>query len=72
MLNVLYGIMQAALLFYKKFMRNLKTIEFAGYVRAIAGDAEEPFNFRAGLRIQSLVEHIQRSSRERNWIETPE
>ena len=46
---------------------DLKTIEVAGFVRAIAGDAPEPFNFRAGLRIQMLVETIQRSSRERRW-----
>ncbi len=47
---------------------DLKTIEVAGFVRAIAGEGPEPFNFRAGLRIQSLVETIQRSSRERRWI----
>ncbi len=47
---------------------DLKTIEVAGFVRAIAGDIPEPFGFRAGLRIQSLVETIQRSSRERCWV----
>lgn len=47
---------------------DLKAIEVAGYVAAIAGEAPEPFNFRAGLRIQTLVETIQRSSRERNWL----
>ncbi len=47
---------------------DLKTIEVAGFVRAIAGEGPEPFNFRAGLRIQSLVEIIQKSSRERCWI----
>ncbi len=47
---------------------DLKTIEVAGFVRAVAGQAEEPFGFRAGLRIQTLVETIQRSSREGRWI----
>ena len=47
---------------------DLKTIEVAGFVRAIAGEIAEPFGFRAGLRIQSLVETIQRSSREGRWI----
>lgn len=46
---------------------DLKAIEVAGYVAAIAGDSPEPFNFRAGHRIQSLVEAIQTSSRERRW-----
>lgn len=46
---------------------DLKAIEVAGYVAAIAGDAPEPFNFRAGLRIQTLVETIQKSSAERAW-----
>lgn len=46
---------------------DLKTIEVAGFVRAIAEGAPEPFNFRAGLRIQSLVETIQKSSREQRW-----
>jgi predicted dehydrogenase len=47
---------------------DLKTIEVAGFVRAIEGGSAEPFGFRAGLRIQSLVETIQRSSREPCWI----
>ncbi len=46
---------------------DLKTIEVAGYLSAIAGVSDEPFNFRAGLRIQSLVEEIQASSREQKW-----
>ena len=46
---------------------DLKAIEVAGYVAAIAGEAPEPFNFRAGLRIQTLVETIQKSSAERAW-----
>ena len=46
---------------------DLKTIEVAGYLSAIAEASAEPFNFRAGLRIQSLVETIQASSREQKW-----
>ncbi len=48
---------------------DLKAIEVAGYVQAISGKAPEPFNFRKGLRIQTLVETIQTSSREGRWIE---
>jgi predicted dehydrogenase len=47
---------------------DLKTIEVAGYVDAIAGKRPEPFNFRAGLRIQTLVETIQASSRSQSWM----
>jgi predicted dehydrogenase len=47
---------------------DLKAIEVAGYVQAIAGKGPEPFNFRAGLRIQTLVETIQTSSREGRWL----
>ena len=47
---------------------DLKAIEVAGYVNAIAGTASEPFNFRKGLRIQSLVEAIQTSSSEGRWL----
>jgi len=46
---------------------DLKAIEVAGYVAAIAGKAPEPFNFRSGLRIQSLVEAIRTSSLEQRW-----
>ena len=48
---------------------DLKAIEVAGYVSAIAGKADEPFNFRKGLRIQTLVETIQTSAREARWID---
>lgn len=48
---------------------DLKAIEVAGYINAIAGTAPEPFNFRKGLRIQSLVETIQTSSREGRWLD---
>jgi predicted dehydrogenase len=50
---------------------DLKAIEVAGYLEAIAGRRPEPFNFRAGLRIQTLVETIQASSREGVWKEVP-
>jgi predicted dehydrogenase len=46
---------------------DLKAIEVAGYIAAIAGEAPEPFNFRKGLRIQTLVETIQHSSTQRQW-----
>ena len=48
---------------------DLKAIEVAGYLDAIAGRCGEPFNFRAGLRIQSLVETIHESSRGGAWRE---
>ncbi len=46
---------------------DLKAIEVAGYLDAIAGRAPEPFNFRAGLRIQTLVETILASSASGAW-----
>jgi predicted dehydrogenase len=48
---------------------DLKVIEVAGYINAIADKAPEPFNFRKGLRIQTLVEMIQTSAREERWID---
>jgi predicted dehydrogenase len=48
---------------------DLKAIEVAGYLEAIAGLRPEPFNFRAGLRIQTLVETIQQSSRAGVWLD---
>ncbi len=48
---------------------DLKAIEVAGYVNAIASKAPEPFNFRKGLRIQTLVETIQNSAREEKWMD---
>ncbi|PIE16276.1 MAG: 1-carboxy-3-chloro-3,4-dihydroxycyclo hexa-1,5-diene dehydrogenase [Rhodobacterales bacterium] len=48
---------------------DLKAIEIAGYVRAVAGQGPEPFSFRKGLRIQYLVENIQRSSVSASWID---
>ena len=46
---------------------DLKTIEVASYLSAISGSSPETFNFRSGLRIQSLVEEIQASAREKAW-----
>lgn len=46
---------------------DLKAIEVAGFVQAIAGIGPENFNFRKGLRIQTLVETIQASSRDQSW-----
>ena len=48
---------------------DLKAIEVAGFLGAIAGRRPEPFNFRAGLRIQTLVEAIRESSRAGAWRE---
>lgn len=50
---------------------DLKAIEVAGFLGALAGRRLEPFNFRAGLRIQTLVETIQASSREGAWKAIP-
>jgi predicted dehydrogenase len=46
---------------------DLKAIEINGYAEAIAGNRPEPFNFRAGYRIQKLVEAIHVSNREGHW-----
>lgn len=48
---------------------DLKAIEAAGFLDAVAGRRPEPFNFRAGLRIQMLVETIHASSRAGAWKE---
>lgn len=50
---------------------DLKAIEVAGFAKAIAGLHPEPFNFRAGLRMQTLVETIQTSSRQQKWLAVP-
>jgi len=47
----------------------LKAIEVAGFLDAVAGRRPEPFNFRSGLRIQTLVETIHASSCEGAWKE---
>lgn len=50
---------------------DLKAIEAAGYLDAIAGRRPEPFNFCAGLRVQTLVETIHASSRAGTWKNVP-
>ena len=49
---------------------DLKAIEIKGFADAIAGVSAEPFNFRAGYRIQKLVEAIQNSSKHNSWVAT--
>jgi predicted dehydrogenase len=49
---------------------DMKAIEVAGYMEAIAGTRAEPFNFRKGARIMTLVEAIATSSKDRAWVET--
>lgn len=51
---------------------DLKAIEAAGFIHAIAGFAPEPFGFRGGLRIQTLVEAIRTSARECVWTRVPD
>lgn len=48
---------------------DLKTIEVAGFIGSVTGTAEEPFNFRAGTRIQRLVERTQHSAQHQCWVE---
>ena len=50
---------------------DLKAIEVAGYLEALADRRPEPFGFRAGLRIQTLVETIHASSRAGAWRDVP-
>ena len=47
---------------------DLKAIEIAGFVNAIAGVEAEPFGFRAGSRVQSLVDLVHESSRTQRWL----
>lgn len=47
---------------------DLKAIEVAGFVAAIAGGTE-PFNFRKGARVQRLVETIHASSAAGRWMD---
>jgi predicted dehydrogenase len=50
---------------------DLKVIEIARFLTAIAGKRPEPFNFRAGQRVQCLVEAIHDSSRRKAWVSIP-
>ena len=47
---------------------DLKTVEIARFASALAGETGEPFGFRAGARIQHLVEAIKRSSDAGEWV----
>lgn len=51
---------------------DLKAIEIAGFLRTIAEEIPEPFSFRAGLRIQTLVETIQKASSGKTWLGVPD
>ena len=48
---------------------DLKAIEIAEFVRAIDGQNPEYFSFRKGLRIQLLVESIQKSAKIAKWVD---
>ena len=48
---------------------DLKAIEIAEFVRAIDGQNPESFSFRKGLRIQLLVESIQKSAKIAKWVD---
>ena len=50
---------------------DLKAIEVARFLDAVAGKRTEPFNFRAGARIQAVVETIQRSAQEERRMRIP-
>lgn len=50
---------------------DLKAIEVAGFVHAIAGNHGEPFGFRSGQRIQQLVEAVQFSARDGRFVHIP-
>jgi predicted dehydrogenase len=47
----------------------IKAIEIAFFLEALAGRAPEPFPFSAGARIQALVEAILRSAAEGEWLD---
>ncbi|WMS42007.1 Gfo/Idh/MocA family oxidoreductase [Acuticoccus sp. MNP-M23] len=49
----------------------LKAIEVAGYLDAIAGKCAEPFGFAAGHRVQTLVECVHASARDGAWVDVP-
>ena len=50
---------------------DLKAIEIASFAEALAGNSPEPFNFRAGHRIQLLVETIRLSAAQQSWLSIP-
>lgn len=48
---------------------DLKAIEVAGFLDALAGTVPEPFSFRQGARIQGLVETVLGSSKAERWMD---
>ena len=48
---------------------DLKAIEMAGFLDALAGTSEEPFPFAKGLRIQTLVESVLASAKSQAWMD---
>ena len=48
---------------------DLKAIEIANFLNAIAGLTPEPFGFRAGARVQSLVDLVHESPRSQRWLD---
>lgn len=50
---------------------DLKAVEVAGFMEAIAGRRPEPFGFAAGAHIQTLVEAIRTSAQNGTWIDIP-
>ena len=48
---------------------DLKAIEIAEFISAIDGQTPESFSFRKGLRIQLLVESIQKSAKTSKWVD---
>jgi predicted dehydrogenase len=46
---------------------DLKAIEIAGFLDAVAGRAAAPFDFRAGARVQALVEAVGASAAAGGW-----
>lgn len=48
---------------------DLKTIEAAGFLRAVAGGEDAGPNFRDALEIQRVIEAAVRSSREGGWLD---
>ena len=48
---------------------DLKAIEVAGFLRAVAGETPAPYDFRAGWRIQNLVERIRTAAHRGVWMD---
>lgn len=49
---------------------DLKAIEIAGFLDARSGRTPEPFGFRAGARVQALVEAVRGSAADGTWRDT--